>query len=167
MPAPVPAAAPAAVDPGGAGSEGPPSAAGRVLPLHRPLPATADRPPDAIATSAAPAHQLPGEASILEPRPVIVPGTGVTSTPDATGGLQPVHSSSSAEQLLPLSIAEASPAVQTRSYSGTGVAAPQSASIDTGAAQHPPEPPPLHMVLLAQAEEVERSLLTGDTPSTR
>ena len=152
----------------GSGSDGPPAAGGGLTP-EQPLPsAAADSHSAAVTLPAALPHQPLKHEARLDPSHVSIPMTTANGQPDAADRTQPRQSSRPPAdmQLPPLRPADAPPAWLDGSSvraSSLSAAAPEPVAADTKAVLRIPEPPALaaHMVALAEAEEVERSLLTG------
>ena len=162
------AAAAEAAETAGSGSDRPQSGSGGP-PLVQPLPsAAAAHHSAAVILPAALPRERSEHVPSPEPSHVSLPMTTASGLPDAADRLQPAQSSSAAAhaQLPPLSTAEAPTAWPDDSSvraSSLSTAAPELTAADTEAVQRMPEPPALaaHMVALAEAEELERSLLTG------
>lgn len=163
------AAVAAAAGTAGSGSDRPP-AAGDGLAAVQPLPSpAAASQPAAVSLPMALPRQPSEYVPSLEPSHVSLPMTTADSLPDSADISQPVQSSSPAAhvQLPSLSPAEAPPARPAGSSATTGswsAAAPEPTAVGKGALQNEPEPPALaaHMMALAEAEELERSLLAGN-----
>ena len=144
--------------------EGPSSTSGGLLSAQLPPSAAGTSPPASAAPSAVLQHQPSAQSPSLDPSPFNIPMTGAGSPSDAADAAwHPKQSSSAAAevQLPRLSVAAASPA--SPRGSPAGATAPEPASVDKKASQRPPELPArqAHMVALAEAEELERGLLTG------
>lgn len=130
------------------------------------LSATADNPPAASLQPAAPQARPEERVSSSEGSPVSLPLSEAGMPPDAADTARSTHSGAAASgaHLPPLALADAAAALRgDASFSGTlpSFAAPDAGRDDSAPQQPEPTAQQAHMTALAQAEELERSLLTG------